>query len=217
LKVLLVSALIILADQITKLVVKGFSFTLINFQHSGLNHGDSIPVLNNFFHITLVENPGIAFGIDLHPDVKLIFSIFTIIASISLVVYLFTIKNQDLSIRLPVAVIIGGAFGNLIDRIFYGWFYGYGNILAGSVVDFLDIRFANLFVLDNTVGIYVFNIADLAITLGAVSFIYFLLRKKKESGIEKTLSAQEENSEGFICNTFYYFIGSILKIIHPRN
>jgi len=193
LKVLLVSALIILADQITKLVVKGFSFTLINFQHAGLNHGDSIPVLNNFFHITLVENPGIAFGIDLHPDIKLIFSIFTIIASISLVVYLFTIKNQDLSIRLPVAVIIGGAFGNLIDRIFYGWFYGYGNILSGSVVDFLDIRFANLFVLDNTVGIYVFNIADLAITLGAVSFIYFLLRKKKESGIEKTLSAQEEN------------------------
>lgn len=192
-KVLFVSALIILADQITKVVVKGFSFTLINFQHSGLNHGDSIPVLNNFFHITLVENPGIAFGIDLHPDIKLIFSIFTIIASISLVVYLFTIKNQDLSIRLPVAVIIGGAFGNLIDRIFYGWFYGYGNILSGSVVDFLDIRFANLFVLDNTVGIYVFNIADLAITLGAVSFIYFLLRKKKESGIEKTLSAQEEN------------------------
>lgn len=192
-KVLLVSALIILADQITKLVVKGFSFTLINVQHAGLNHGDSIPVLNNFFHITLVENPGIAFGIDLHPDVKLIFSIFTIIASIALVVYLFTIKNQDLSIRIPVAVIIGGAFGNLIDRIFYGWFYGYGNILAGSVVDFLDIRFANLFVLDNTVGIYVFNIADLAITLGAVSFIYFLLRKKKESGIEKTLSAQEEN------------------------
>lgn len=192
-KVLLVSALIIFTDQFTKVFVKGFSFTLLNFHLSGLKHGDSIPVLNNFFHITLVENPGIAFGIDLHPDIKLIFSIFTIIASTSLVIYLFTIKNQDLSIRLPVAVIIGGAFGNLIDRIFYGWFYGYGNILSGSVVDFLDIRFANLFILDNTIGIYVFNIADLAITLGALSFIYFLLKKKKESGAEDSFSAQEEN------------------------
>lgn len=192
-KVLLVSALIILADQVTKVFVKGFSFTLINFQHSGLKQGDSIPVLKNFFYITFVENPGIAFGIDLQPNIKLAFSIFTIIASLTLVGYLLTIKNQELSIRLPVAVIIGGAFGNLIDRIFYGWFYGYGNILSGSVVDFLDIRFANLFMLNNTVGIYVFNIADLAITPGALSFIYFLLKKKKESGIEKTFSAQEEN------------------------
>ena len=192
-KVLFLSAFIILADQITKIFVKGFSIPVLNFHHTGLKEGFSIPVLDNFFYITLVENPGIAFGIDLPPTIKLIFSVFTILASLALVVYLFTIKNQDIMQRLSVAVIIGGAFGNLVDRVFYGYIYGYGGLLTGSVVDFLDIRFLNLFTNSSTFSIYVFNIADLAITFGAATLIYLIARKKKVQGVEETLSAQEEN------------------------
>jgi signal peptidase II len=193
LNVLYLSAFIILTDQLTKIFVKGFSIPALNFYHEGLRQGFSIPVLENFFYITLVENPGIAFGIDLPPAVKLIFTLFTILASLALIVYLFTIKNQNYIYRAAVAVIIGGAFGNLVDRVFYGWLYGYGEILSGSVVDFLDIRFLNLFFNRNSFSIYVFNVADLAITFGAVTLILLITRKKKEPAVEESLSAQEEN------------------------
>jgi signal peptidase II len=119
--------------------------------------------------------------------------LFTILASLALIVYLFTIKNQNYIYRVAVAVIIGGAFGNLVDRVFYGWLYGYGEILSGSVVDFLDIRFLNLFINRNSFSIYVFNVADLAITFGAVTLILLITRKKKEPAVEESLSAQEEN------------------------
>jgi signal peptidase II len=77
-----------------------------------------------------------------------------------------------------VALIIGGAVGNLIDRIFYGVFYGYSPLFYGKVVDFFDIRVLNMMLFDRTIGNYVFNIADIAVTIGVIMLLFVYNRKK---------------------------------------
>jgi signal peptidase II len=190
LKALSISILVILLDQGSKLYIKGFKIPLLNFEHAGLRNGESIPVIQDFFHITMIENPGIAFGFSLGPQFKLIISIFTIAASVGLLVYFFMIKDKSLSLRISTAVIIGGAFSNLIDRVFYGYFYGYATFLEGSVVDFLDLRLFSIFLFNRSFGAYVFNVADLAITIG-VFCLLFSLRRKKESATSELVPVSE--------------------------
>jgi signal peptidase II len=194
LKLLFVSFLIVLADQISKFYVKGFYLPLLDFEHSGLPQSRSIPVIDKLFYITPIENPGIAFGIDFGPEFKTIISVITIIATFALAIYFFSIKKEDISIRFSVAVILGGAMGNLIDRVFYGYIFGYASILSGNVVDFLDLRLFSLFLMNKTFSIYVFNIADIAITIGVFALLYAISKKRKEigspetAGVENTLS-----------------------------
>ena len=193
-KLLFVSFLIVLADQISKFYVKGFYLPLLDFEHSGLPQSRSIPVIDKLFYITPIENPGIAFGIDFGPEFKTIISVITIIATFALAIYFFSIKKEDISIRFSVAVILGGAMGNLIDRVFYGYIFGYASILSGNVVDFLDLRLFSLFLMNKTFSIYVFNIADIAITIGVFALLYAISKKRKEigspetAGVENTLS-----------------------------
>lgn len=193
-KLIFISILILLADQFSKIYVKGFYLPLINLEHSGLASSKSIPIIDKFFYITPVENPGIAFGIDLGPEVKTFVSILTIIATLGLMVYLFRIRKEDFFSRLSIAIILGGALGNLTDRIFYGYFYGYGSLLSGNVVDFLDLRIFRFFLLNKVLSIYVFNIADVAIILGVATLLFALSRKRKiahQNGVDKI-----ENSLG---------------------
>jgi signal peptidase II len=149
-------------------------------------------VIDKLFYITPVENPGIAFGIDFGPEFKTFISVITVLATLALVIYFFSIKKEDMFIRLSVAVILGGAMGNLIDRVFYGYFYGYASILSGNVVDFLDLRLFSFFLMNKTFSIYVFNIADIAITLGVIAFLYAVSKKRKETAetadVENSLS-----------------------------
>ncbi len=191
-KVLIISFLILLADQISKFYIKGFYLPLFDFEHSGLPKSRSIPVIDKLFYITPVENPGIAFGIDFGPEFKTIVSVITIIATLALVIYFFSIKKEDVFIRLSVAVILGGAMGNLIDRVFYGYIYGYASLLSGNVVDFLDLRLFSFFLMSRTFSIYVFNIADIAITLGVFALLYAITKKRKE--IRTTESVDVENT-----------------------
>lgn len=178
-KLIFISIFILLADQFSKIYVKGFYLPFINLEHSGLAKSKSIPIIEKFFYITPVENPGIAFGIDFGPEFKTIISILTIIATLGLIIYLFKIRKEDLFSRLSITIILGGALGNLTDRIFYGYFYGYGSLLSGNVVDFLDLRIFGFFLLNKVFGIYVFNIADVAIILGVVTLLFALSRKRK--------------------------------------
>ena len=193
-KLLFVSFLILLADQVSKLYVKGFYLPLIDFEHSGLRQSRSIPVIDKLFYITPIENPGIAFGIDFGPEFKTIISVITIIATLALAIYFFSIKKEDMFIRISVAVILGGAMGNLIDRVFYGYIFGYASILSGNVVDFLDLRLFSFFLMNKTFSIYVFNIADIAITFGVCALLYAISKKRKEirapetAVVENTLS-----------------------------
>jgi len=182
LKLLFVSFLILITDQLTKFYVKGFYLPVFNLDHSGLPQSRSITVIDRLFYITPVENPGIAFGINLGADFKMLLSVFTIIATIGLFLYFMKIRKEDFVFRLSVAIILGGAAGNLIDRIFYGYIYGYASILSGNVVDFLDLRIFNFFLINRTFNVYVFNVADIAITIGVITLLYALSKKRKVVG-----------------------------------
>ena len=110
--------------------------------------GESLPVIRNVLHMTLVHNPGIAFG--LFKDQGAVFIIIPIIAIVLLTYNIYYYKsNEEKLSRLYIvafSLILGGAVGNLIDRISYGY-----------VIDFIDLRIWP-----------VFNIADSAITIGAL-------------------------------------------------
>ena len=192
-KVLFVSLFVVIIDQISKLMVKGLSIPFIKLNIQGLERWQKIPVFGGIFNITLVENPGIAFGIDLGSNFKLLVSIFTLVASMGLLYYIFRNKEKKIGFRLSLALILGGAVGNLIDRIFYGILYDYAPLFHGRVVDFLDFRIFNLFIFNRTFGNYVFNFADVSVTAGVI-LLLFILNKQKITGdnfnsnLEKALS-----------------------------
>jgi len=184
LKVLFVSIAVLIIDQLSKLYIKGFSFPVFGIRHRGMYPGQRLPVWGDLFNITFVENSGIAFGINFGSEFKLLVSLFTIIAVIALFFYLLRIKNKSLSLRLSVALIIGGAAGNLIDRIFYGVSYGYSGLFYGRVVDFFDIRIFNFILFDKLFGNYVFNFADVAVTAGVIMLMFAYGKKEPVVGVE---------------------------------
>ena len=184
-KVLFISGLIILLDQFSKLYVKGFSIPFLKINHAGMFQGQQISLIDNLFNITYIENPGIAFGINFGPDFKLLTSLFTLVAAILLLYYLFRIKEKPAVMRISVALILGGAAGNLIDRIFYGMLFGYARMFHGKVVDFFDIRVFNLILFDRTVGNYVFNIADMAVTTGVVMLLFVYNKKELAQPVDE--------------------------------
>ena len=152
-KILFVSVLLVFTDQISKILIR-MNMTLY----------ESIPVITNFFNLTHVTNDGMAFGINF-PFGIYIFSTISLIFTIFLFWYLWTIKDSGIVIRTGVALIIAGAVGNLIDRIF-----------LGEVVDFLDFMIGNY-------HWYVFNFADSYVTVGMGFILYdsFFIEPKKEN------------------------------------
>lgn len=188
-KILFLSLILLLIDQISKLFVRGFSLPWFNINYNGLHPGESKSIINNVFHITLVENHGIAFGIDPGEYLRDLILIITILTCIGFLAYLIFAKNADKRVRISIALILGGAAGNLFDRIFYGYFYNYAPLFQGNVVDFLDIRFFRLFIFDNIHGNYVFNFADISILSGVFILIYLILNMKSKKK-DKTLIPQ---------------------------
>ncbi len=183
-KVLYYSFIIVLVDQVTKLLVKGFSIPALGFNHQGMYHGQRINVLDDFFRLTFIENPGMAFGIDPGDDMKFWMSLFSLIASIGLIIYLNHIKSENFPTRLSISFILGGAIGNLIDRMFYGVFYGYAPLFYGKVVDFLDFDFFDITIFGRSYDRFpIFNIADSAVTVGVVLLLVFYnkMHEKKET------------------------------------
>ncbi len=187
-KVLFVSLFVVIIDQASKLLIKGFSIPFLNLHFSGLNIGERIKIFDSFFNINFVENPGIAFGIDFGGEYKLLISIFTIAASLAMLYYLYMNREKGLMIRIPLAMIVGGAFGNLIDRVFYGVFYGYAPILFGKVVDFFEIKLFGFYLFNRTLGNYIFNFADVAVTFGVV-LLLIAFRKEHKQALQKTNAA----------------------------
>ena len=119
-----------------------------NFFTSILSLRESLPIIRDYFHMTLVHNTGIAFG--LFKNQGIVFIIIPVIAIILLAYNIYYYKNNDENLsRLYIvafSLILGGAIGNLIDRILFGY-----------VIDFIDLKVWP-----------VFNLADSAITIGAL-------------------------------------------------
>ncbi|HYM20025.1 MAG TPA: signal peptidase II [Candidatus Kapabacteria bacterium] len=166
-RIYLVTIAVVVIDQFTKLLVKGAP--ALGF--SGMPLHSSKPLIDDILRITYVENPGIAFGINI-PAMKVFFSIFSLVAAIAIFLYLQR-NGAKLGIweRLALVLIMGGALGNLIDRCFYGVIFGEERLFYGHVVDFLDFGYK-----ENWWP--VFNIADSAVTIGVSILTLTLLRKK---------------------------------------
>jgi signal peptidase II len=166
-RLLSITTFIVIFDQITKLLIKGVPALSIE----GLPYGSSRPFIDDIFRITYVENPGIAFGIQI-PGMKIFFSLFSVVASIGIFIY---IKRNRLKLPkwelIALAMIMGGAIGNLIDRCFYGVLYGEESLFYGHVVDFLDFGYKKNWW-------PVFNVADSAVSIGVVMLTLMLLKKK---------------------------------------
>ncbi|MFA5286963.1 MAG: signal peptidase II [Candidatus Omnitrophota bacterium] len=121
-----------------------------------LELNNPVPVIKGVFNLTLVHNRGAAFGIFKNQFYLFIFS--SIIAVI--LIYSILKKNRRNNFySFSLSLILGGALGNLIDRAFLGY-----------VVDFLDFRIWP-----------VFNLADSAITIGALSLGWLIFKSEKKN------------------------------------
>ena len=181
-KVLFISFFFVIADQVSKFLVKGFSLPFFKLHYEGMFHGQRIRILGDFFQLTFIENPGMAFGYDPGSNFKFYVSLFSLLASIALIIYLYIARNQSLSLRVSLAFILGGAVGNLIDRMFYGVFYGYAPLFYGRVVDFLDFDFFHFTIFGRTFERFpVFNFADASVTIGVLILILFYKHNQKET------------------------------------
>lgn len=180
-KALYLSFAVVLIDQVTKLMVKGFSIPFLNINYEGMYLGQMIPVFGDFFRFTFVENPGMAFGYDPGSNFKLIISVFSLVASIGLIFYLYVIRDKSWSLKIAIALILGGAIGNLIDRTFYGLFFDYSPLFYGKVVDFFDVDFFDFTLFGRSYDRWpVFNIADAAVTIGVLVLVLFYKKHQEE-------------------------------------
>lgn len=141
---------LLMIDQWTKFLV-----------HSNFIEGESLGIIQDFFHLTYVKNRGVAFGI--FQGRLQIITVVSIAAVIAIAYYVYKYeKNSSRLAYLSYSLIIAGAFGNIIDRIFRGF-----------VIDMIDFR-----------GIwpYIFNVADVYINIGVILMLidYFIVERKKK-------------------------------------
>jgi len=148
------SVLVVVLDQLSKYWIS-----------SRFSYGESMYVLD-IFNLVLVHNTGAAFSLlsDAGGMQRWLFSIIAIVASVWIVWLLHKHQHQKL-FALALSMILGGALGNLIDRIAYGY-----------VLDFLDFHW-------NTYHFAAFNLADSAITCGAFLLIIEAFMEKKHGAV----------------------------------
>lgn len=158
---------VILFDQASKLFIQ-----------YKMKIGESIPVIKGIFHITYIENPRTSFGL---LEYNTTFFVIGALISIILVILIYkkVIFKKDPFMYTPLTLVLGGAVGNLIDRV----------RVDGRVVDFIDFRIWP-----------VFNFADSAIVCGMFILLIHLLfhtpeEEEKEEDIKNIKEYREEDEE----------------------
>ena len=149
-----VAGLIVILDQVSKLYV-----------HTSFYLGESIVVIPDYFNITYVRNPAAAFGILGSTPESFRKAFFLILPPLAMVLILYLMKSTPREDRwqvLALSLIFGGALGNYIDRLQFGF-----------VVDFLDFHYKNLYAWP------AFNVADMAIVVGSSILFFFLALQTK--------------------------------------
>ena len=144
-----VSATIVAADQLTKALVR-----------AKLSEYDSVNVIPGLLDITRAHNTGAAFGIlngVEFPYKAVLMVAIALVALAAVALYALTLPDEQRMARVGLAMILGGAFGNLVDRA-----------LTGHVVDFVDVYW-------HTYHFWAFNVADSAITVGVALMLLDVL------------------------------------------
>jgi len=155
-KALLYAALVggtVLLDVVTKYIVQQ---TLVLYR--------PVPVLGDFFRLTYIFNRGAAFGLHLGDYSRWIFLALTVVAVVVLFLWYRATPAGDRMRLVAIASVTGGAIGNLIDRV----------RSERGVVDFLDVGLG-------TVRWPVFNVADIAVTCGALLLAVSLWKEEQEA------------------------------------
>ncbi|GBF32975.1 lipoprotein signal peptidase [Desulfocucumis palustris] len=150
LALLITVLLTILTDQLSKFLIQ-----------RAMELGQSIPVIDNIFHITYILNPGAAFGILANRTV--FFIIATVLVVLGVIIFYFRSGQKKGMLPVALGLLLGGAAGNLIDRLRYA-----------KVVDFIDFRVWP-----------VFNLADTAIVCGAGLLVLILWFSEKEKSRDR--------------------------------
>lgn len=165
---------VLIFDQISKYWIR----TTPEFQR--------LDIIQGWLAFNFTKNPGMALGMD-WLSTPVISSI-AIVATIGILFYvLFSLGQATYAYLVCMGLILGGALGNIMDRIFMGIIGGYGGILDGHVVDFIHF---NLEIGETPVFPYIFNVADVAIS---TSIIILLLFHKKIMPAEE--NSEEKNEE----------------------
>lgn len=137
----IIALVILLLDQWFKVLVE-----------QSFNLGQSIPVIEEIFHLTYIQNTGASFGL-----LKEYTWWITVISLAVLVIFIYFIQTSEfdgLLFKISSGLIVGGAGGNILDRIRMGY-----------VIDYLDFRIWP-----------VFNLADIAIVMGGIIFVVVLFK-----------------------------------------
>lgn len=122
-------------------------------------------------------------------------SVVAILATIGILVYILkTLPKANFLYLLCMGLIVGGALGNITDRLFMGVVGGYGGVLEGHVVDFIHF---NLTIGDTPVFPYIFNVADVAISTAIIAMLVFhkriLPEEVKDEGENSSIQAREKS------------------------
>ncbi|MGB2979646.1 MAG: signal peptidase II [Candidatus Zixiibacteriota bacterium] len=167
----IISLLAILTDQFSKTIASRL-----------LALGESVPVLGDFFRLTLVLNPGGVFGTRIGSQN---FYTFISILAIGIILwFFFKTSDKGISLEVGLSLVLGGAIGNLIDRFRFG-----------EVVDFLDFEFFNISLPPAKIAFLrfpgfnldrwpVFNLADSFVLIGMILVMVHLLFSKETPTVE---------------------------------
>ena len=182
--VIIITMLVVLIDQLTKFIV-----------NANMELYDSVNVIPGVLNFTYIRNDGAAWG--MLDDKRWVFLILSTVAIVVIIYVLVKYKDQHIMMKVPLALILGGGIGNMIDRTFYTEVFLNGQrrlfgegykLFDGVVVDFIEAAF---------IDFPVFNVADSAVTIGMVLlFIYVIFIDGKNSCKKEIKSDVAENSEG---------------------
>jgi len=139
----------IVADRATKLL-----------SISKLKGNESVTVIKDFFSFEYVENKGAAFGI--LQGRQYILSIMSAIMILAIIYYLIKYKPSSKLLKTSLALVISGAIGNLIDRLYYNY-----------VVDFISLHYKDIYYFPN------FNVADMLVVVGTVLLSFYIIKDVK--------------------------------------
>lgn len=171
-RVLWLSAFVVAVDQATKAAI-------LRYMSPENGIPQSIPLIDDWLRLTFTENPGMAFGITIGPPGTV--TVLSLVATILVIGYIYQVRDGYAPYVWSLSLILGGALGNIIDRVFYGVLLDYGTYFTGHVVDFIHVSLWKGFIpqaIPLIGGSYmelfpIWNVADMAIVLGVVGVLMF--------------------------------------------